>query len=508
MTEPTIKVRVRIAPSPTGYVHIGNLRTILYNYLFARHHHGAFIVRIEDTDRSRFVPGAMEDLLRTLEWAGFDYDEGPKIIDNKIEQVGEYGPYIQSERLDIYQNQIKVLVEKGKAYHCFCSKERLDNLRADQEANKLPPKYDGLCRNLSQDEVRKRLTAGEPSVIRFKMPEEKEVLFEDVIRGTIKFNTRDLDDFVLIKADGYPTYHFANIIDDHQMKITHVLRADEWIPSTPKHTILYDAFGWQAPLYAHLPPVLGKNKKKMSKRDGDVSVKDFIKAGYLKDALINFIALLGWNAGTEQEIYSLEEMKNQFSLDNVHKAGAVFDPEKLDWLNGMYLRKMSDEEFTKLCIPELVEKGIILENNETYKIAWSKEEVSFAWLKKVCALEKDRIKRLNEISPGLQFIFEENLNYDGKILIWKKSDTEKARFALVKLIEALATVEEGDYTRENIEKQIMAMIEANNLSNGEVLWPMRVALSGSEQSPGPFDIAAVLGKDKTLIRLKDALIKI
>jgi len=502
------KVRVRIAPSPTGFVHIGNLRTILYNYLYVRNQGGSFIVRIEDTDQTRFVEGALEDFLRTLDWAGLEYDEGPFIENNAIKEKGDFGPYIQSKRLDIYNTQIKTLLDKNKAYHCFCTKERIDKLRDTQREQKLPPKYDGHCRNLTKEQVEKKLSAGEPHIIRFKMPEDREVIFDDDIRGTIKVNTKDLDDFVLIKTDNYPTYHFANVIDDHQMKITHVMRGDEWIASTPKHVLLYEAFGWQAPIFAHLPQILNKNKKKMSKRDGDVSVKDFIKAGYLKEALINFIALLGWNAGTEQEIYTLDEMTKQFSLDNIHKAGAIFDNDKLDWINGMYIRNMSAEKFTELCIPHLIEQGLLEEKNSKYYNHLTGEEVSINWIRSACGLEQERIKKINQIGESLPFIFTAKLDYDGKIVVWKKSDAETTKQTLVDLSDVLNDINDNDFQKEIIEKKVKEFIDNSTLGNGDVMWPFRVALSGLEKSPGPFEIAAVIGKQKSLERLMEAIIKL
>jgi nondiscriminating glutamyl-tRNA synthetase len=502
------KVRVRIAPSPTGFVHIGTFRTVLYNYLFARHNGGKFIVRIEDTDRTRFVDGAIEDLLRTLQWAGFDYDEGPKLKGDKIVQEGDFGPYIQSERLDLYQKHIKTLIDKNKAYYCFCPKDRLDALREDQKKHNLPPKYDRACRDLDREEVKKRLAAGEEFVIRFKMPEDKEVVFEDVIHGVIKVNTNDLDDFVLIKADGYPTYHFANIIDDHLMKITHVLRGDEWIASTPKHVLLYEAFGWKSPIYAHVPLTLGKDKRKLSKRDGAASVKDFINKGYLKDALLNYIALLGWNSGTEQEIYSMDELIKQFSLDNVHKAGAVFDIDKLDWINGLYVRNLSNEDFAKECLPVIVQAGLIAQKGDKFYNAVNKEEISMAWIVKVCALEKPRIKRLVEMPEVMNNYFTDKLKIDPKILVWKKSDASKTKEVLQALHAELHAIEETDFNLENIQKKVMDYIEKNSLSNGDVMWPLRVALSGRDKSPGPFEIGEVLGKQRTLDRIENAIKKL
>jgi len=496
--------RVRIAPSPTGMVHLGTLRTILYNYLFAKHYGGKFIIRVEDTDQSRFVPGAIEDLLAVINWADMKADEGPELTsDNKIKQTGEYGPYIQSERLEIYQQQIQHLLDKNKAYHCFCSKERLDDLREDQVKNKKAPKYDGFCRNLSKDEVNALLAKGEPHVIRFKMPENKDVVVKDLIRGEIVVNTKDLDDYVLMKSDGFPTYHFASVIDDHFMKITQILRGDEWIASTPKHVLLYEAFGWNAPQFAHLPPILNKNKKKMSKRDGDTSVSDFVNKGYLKDALLNFIALLGWNAGTDQEVYTLNELEKQFSLDNVHKAGAVFDTDKLDWINGQYIRKLSLDEFYEKCLPFMSE--LITPGKINVKINQTGESVKPGFIKKILSLEQERIKKLSDIACHTKYFFVPELEYDAKQLIWEKSDQEKTLQNLQNLATLFSKISKHEFTKENLEKIVFEFIENNSLDNGSMLWPMRFALSGREKSPGPFEIAEALGKDKTVERIKKAI---
>lgn len=501
-------VRVRIAPSPTGYVHIGNLRTILYNYLFARHQNGKFIIRIEDTDQSRLVPGALENLLRVLAWVGIEADEGPELKNNKITQKGDLGPYIQSERLKIYQEQIQHLLDKNKAYYCFCSKERLDDLRVKQKADKLPPKYDGFCKNLDKDEIKTLLAQKTPHVIRFRMPENKEVVFEDLIRGKITVNTKDLDDYVLIKADGFPTYHFASVVDDHLMKITHIMRGDEWIASTPKHVLLYDAFGWQMPEFAHLPQLLNKQKKKLSKRDGDTSVHDFIQAGYLKDALINFLALLGWNAGTEQEIYTLNELIKQFSLDNVHKTHAVFDVEKLDWINGMYLRKMSIDNFYEIAIPYLTAANLLTENKDKVIINETGEKVKPSYIKNILELEQTRIKKLVELPEAVSYFFQKDLDFEPNKLIWKKSDQTKTLENLKLLEDTLKTIAEEDFKIEKIEKAVFALIENQSLDNGSILWPMRFSLTGRDKSPGPFETAAALGKDKTLTRINSAITKL
>jgi nondiscriminating glutamyl-tRNA synthetase len=501
-------VRVRIAPSPTGYVHIGTLRTVLYNYLFARRYGGTFIVRVEDTDQTRFVPGAIEDLLETLSWAGLEVDEGPVLIDEKIEQKGDFGPYVQSERLDIYTKHIKTLIDKKKAYHCFCSKERLDDLRDDQRKNKLPPKYDGLCRDLTSDEVHKRVAKKQPYVIRFRMPDNKDVVFDDAIRGTIIINSKDLDDFVLIKADGFPTYHFANVVDDHLMKITHVLRGEEWITSTPKHILLYESFGWHAPIYAHLPQLLNKNKKKMSKRQGDVMVKDFIAAGYLKDALINFIALLGWNAGTDQEVYTRDELMKQFSLENVHKAGAVFDVDKLDWINGVYIRELSIDKFMEICLPYLEDAGLVKQKDSTFINPKSKKPITAHWLKQVLALEQPRVKKLTELPEAIEYFFTPSVKLTKKMITWKKSTPAKTLKVLKDLKTFLKGLEESDFTLTKLEKEIKQFIEDLNVGNGDVLWPLRVSLSGRERSPGPFELAAAMGKTMTIKRLDGAIKKL
>ncbi len=498
--------RVRIAPSPTGFVHVGNLRTILYNYLFAKHNHGKFIIRIEDTDQTRFVPGAIEDLLEVLLWAGIEGDEGPYLTtDKKLKERGDFGPYTQSQRLDIYKQQIQVLLDKGKAYPCFCGKEKLEKLREDQRQNKQAPKYDGLCRNLSHKEAQALIDSGAEHVIRFKMPENKNVVFEDLIRGEILVNSKDLDDYVLMKSDGFPTYHFANVIDDHQMKITHILRGEEWIASTPKHVLLYEAYDWQPPIFAHLPVLLGKDKKKMSKRDGNVSVTDFIEAGYLKDALINFISLLGWNAGTDQEIYTLNELENQFSLDNVHKAGAVFDLEKLDWINGMYIRKLSDDQFLEVCLPFLEKADLIKIDKDKVIILPTKEIIKKSYLKSIIKLEQARIKKLSEIPEAIKFFFLAELKYETKDLIWKKSDLAETKQNLELLKDTLNHINEDDFTPEILEKKVFELMEQNNISTGNMLWPMRFALSGQQKSPGPFEIASALGKEKTLKRIEFAL---
>jgi len=502
------KIRVRIAPSPTGFVHIGNLRTILYNYLFARHNNGDFIVRIEDTDRSRFVKGAIENLLNVLNWTKIEYDEGPFYKKNSLKEAGEYGPYFQSKRLEIYNEHIKHLINADKAYYCFCSKERLDNLREEQKKQNLPPKYDGFCRSLSREQVQEKLRNNEPKVVRFKMPEDKEIIINDLVFGAITVNTKDLDDYVLIKSDNFPTYHFANVIDDHLMKITHVMRGNEWIASTPKHVLLYDSFGWKAPIFAHLPQIVNKQKKKLSKRDAAASVKDYIQSGYLPDALINFIALLGWNPGSDQEIFTRNELIKQFDLERVHKSAAVFDTEKLNWLNSYYIRQLSLDEFFEKAAPFLERAELILKTNNKYKILNSNEKITTGRLKQIIALEQQRINKLDELPEALEYFFKNELDYTEKILIWKNTSKDKIQKNLKALQKFLQSIDEKDFIKEKLEKAIKNFIQDNSLENGEVLWPMRVALSGRKASPGPFEIASAMGKEKTLLRLDQSIQKL
>ena len=343
-----MSVRVRFAPSPTGYLHVGGLRTALYNYLFAKKHGGVFILRIEDTDRNRFVDGALESLIRSLENLGLHHDEGPYLDGDTIVERGDHGPYIQSKRLDMYRHYADELLANGHAYHCFCTSERLEKLRADQTALKQAPRYDKQCLSLSKDEVKRRIEAGEPYVIRLDVAFERgEIVFHDLVRGQVKIHAKDIDDQVLMKSDGFPTYHLANVVDDHLMEISHVIRGEEWLPSTPKHILLYEAFGWEQPEFAHLPLLLNPDKSKLSKRQGDVAVEDYLRKGYLKEALINFVALLGWNPGqgSTQEVFSLEELTFAFDINHVHKAGAVFDLRKLDWLDRKSTRLNSSHEW-------------------------------------------------------------------------------------------------------------------------------------------------------------------
>ncbi len=399
-----MNVRVRFAPSPTGFVHIGSLRTALYNYLFAKKMGGEYILRVEDTDQSRLVEGAIENMLNAMKWAGVNHSEGVILDDSgKVVQKGEYGPYIQSQRLDIYQEYIKQLLDSGKAYYCFCTKERLDEVRDAQRAAGETAKYDGHCKNLSKEEVEANIKAGIPYVIRLRLPENHTIKFTDLVRGDMEFNTNDLDDQVLMKTDGFPTYHFAVVVDDYLMKITHVIRGEEWVSSTPKHVYLYEAFGWEAPVFVHLPNILNKEKKKLSKRQGDVAVEDFKKKGYLPEGLVNYVALVGWSPEDNQELFTMEELEKAFSVERVSKSGGVFDTEKLNWVNQHYIKDGDDAYLTDLAIPFLIEDGFITEEEATNK---------YDFLKSMISVLKEKLQYVKEVTEHASIFFGDKIEVE------------------------------------------------------------------------------------------------
>ncbi|MBW6440540.1 glutamate--tRNA ligase [Patescibacteria group bacterium] len=501
------KIRVRFAPSPTGYLHVGSLRTVLYDYLFAKHNGGDFILRIEDTDKARYVEGSIENLVKILDFMGLEYSEGVFVNqDNKTFQKGDFGPYIQSLRLDIYQKYVDELIKNDYAYYCFCSQERLGKMRKNQRLQKLAPMYDRKCRGLSKDEVQKLLEEKTPYVVRLKVPRKGVTEFEDLIYGKIKIENKTIDDQVLMKSDGFPTYHLASVVDDHLMEISHVTRAEEWLPSTPKHILLYKAFGWEIPQFAHFTLLLNPDKSKLSKRQGDVKVEDYLKKGYLKEALLNFVLLLGWNPKTEEEVFSLSEMIARFDLSGVNKTGAIFNTEKLDWLNGVYIRKMDLSELTKLCVPYLIEAELLEEvGGSKYQVLSTGEEVDFEYLKKIVALEQERMKKLSEIGESVKFIFSEKLDYEKELLIWKKMTAGDAKNNLQLIFNELSSIEEKDFQSNKLQEILDRLVEKNNLKRGEVLWPLRVALTGLKGSPSPFEVAEVLGKEKVLERIEFAL---
>ncbi|MFA6423948.1 MAG: glutamate--tRNA ligase [Candidatus Magasanikbacteria bacterium] len=489
-------LRTRYAPSPTGMLHVGGLRTALYCYLIAKQNNGKFLLRIEDTDRKRFVEGGLENILRSLKWAGIETDEGVVMDENGvIREKGDKGPYMQSNRLELYGKYAKELLEKGHAYHCFCTAQRLEDLRNYQNANKLASGYDGLCRGLSPAEAQERVSKGEAHVLRMKMPKEGETVFNDLIRGEVVFKNELIDDQVIIKTDGFPTYHFAVVIDDHFMEITHVVRGDEWISSTPKHIQLYKYFGWDVPQLAHLPLLLNTDKTKMSKRQGDVAVEDYIQKGYLPEAMINFVAFLGWNPGGEKEMYSMDELIKDFQIEKINKSGAVFNLEKLDWFNQQYIRNLSGDKMVELSLPWLVKAGLV------------KYNVDRAWISMVLSLEKERVSTLAQLPEALGFVFVLP-EYTGDILIWKKSNESEVKEILPRLAEELNTVSVQQWNKDILQLVVGEWVKNNNFQNGSVLWPLRVSLSGQQNSPGPFEIASVLGKDESLRRIKLAIEKL
>lgn len=477
------KVRLRFAPSPTGFLHLGNFRTAFFGYLLAKSQGGEFLLRIEDTDQKREVEGATEKLISILDWIGIKFDEGPHI-------GGSYGPYIQTERLDIYKEYADKLLKDGKAYRCFCTEERLSDMRLAQEARHEAPRYDRLCQDLSAAEIEEKLKAGEKFVIRQKMPLEGEIIVHDEIRGDIKFKAADLDDQVLVKSNGVPTYQFASVVDDHLMKISHVTRGDEWLPSFPKNILLYEAFGWTPPKFIHLPLILNKTGGKLSKRQGDVFIEQYRDKGYLQEAIINFCALLGWHGKNEKEIYSLAELEKEFFIEGIGASPSIFDPEKLDYYNGYYIRQKSLTELTELCRPYLEKAGRAtkdLPNISAY-----------------VGLAQERMKKLEDIVEMTSFLFELPA-YDESLLAWKTLSVNDAKNNLKDLEIELEKVTDSDWTKENLETAILNWIKVGGKKNGDYLWPLRVALTGLKNSPGPFEVAAALGKNESFKRLKKAL---
>lgn len=484
-------MRTRFAPSPTGFLHIGSLRTVLFDYLTAKSLQGTFILRIEDTDQKREVAGAVEGLIDILDWLGIRPDEGPNV-------GGQYGPYIQSQRLDIYNKHKEEILARGGAYHCFCAPERLDKMRADQQANKLPPRYDRACRNLTEEETTAKINNGEKYVIRQAMPLDGELVVHDELRGDIKFKYSDLDDHVLIKSDGMPTYQFASVVDDHTMAITHVMRGDEWLSSFPKNILLYQAFGWEAPKFMHISLIMNKEGGKLSKRQGDVAVEDFRAKGYLPEALLNFCVLMGWHPKGDNEILSLQDMQDKFKIEDIGISPSIFDIEKLDYFNGYHIRQKPLDELVELCLPYL-EENLKLANEEKKKKSY---------IKKVIALEQERLKKLSDIASVTKLFFTDNLDYDADLLIWKKLTAAEVKSNLQIARELLERIPSDVWTHHSVGDALKTHIEAKQLKTGDYLWPMRVALTGEKASPGPFEVAEVLGKEESLKRISEALKKL
>lgn len=479
-------VRTRFAPSPTGFMHIGNLRTALYEYLVAKSQGGDFVLRIEDTDRERYVEGAVDIIYNTLKVAGLQHDEGP-------DKPGEYGPYVQSERLNMYKPYAEQLIEQGKAYRCFCTKERLDSLKDDETPG---GGYDRHCRDLPQEEIDRLLAEGVPYVIRQKMPLEGSTTFTDAVFGEITVENSELQDQILIKTDGYPTYNFANVIDDHTMNITHVVRGCEYLSSTPKYNLLYEAFGWEVPTYIHLPLIMGKdaegNVAKLSKRHGSTGFEDLIKEGYLPQAIINYVALLGWCPSDNQEMFTLDELTRAFSIDGISKSPSIFDYDKLEWFNGEYIRKMSPEEFTSYAMPY-------------YKEAVTSRELPWD---KLCGILQQRVTRFTQIPEMIDF-FDKLPEYDAEMFVNKKSKTnlENAPVMLKAVTDRLTDLESWD--KDSIHDCLINLAQELEVKNGTVMWPARIAAAGKKVTPGgAVEILEILGRDESLARLNLGLKKL
>ncbi len=475
------EVRVRFAPSPTGYLHLGSLRTALFNYLFARHNNGKFILRIEDTDQSRKVEGAVENLINILNEMGLNYDEGPGV-------GGELGPYFQSERLEIYKKYCDELLANGHAYYAFETAEELDEMRKVQQMQGKQTMYDRRARVLTENEVKEKLASGIPHVIRLKVPLDTEIRFTDIIRGNVKIETNLVDDQVLLKSDGFPTYHLANVIDDHLMQITHIIRGEEWLTSVPKHIILYNAFGWEIPKMAHVPLILNPDKTKLSKRQGDVATEDYLKKGYLKEALLNFMTLLGWNPGEgeEKEIFTKAELIEKFSIERVNSAGAVFNVEKLNWMNGEYIKNYDIDSLTVLIIPYLNAGGI--DTSDLIKT------------KRVIFAIRSYISKLDEAAEQAKLYYSD-VTLTGEHIEIVKSETSIQVFdALAKKIEAITEI-----TTDNFKPVLSEVQKETGVKGKNLFMPVRLALTGEEHGPELGMIAYVLGREEVLKRLRKLL---
>lgn len=489
--EPVDKVRVRFAPSPTGVPHIGNIRTALFNWLFARHTGGTFIVRIEDTDRARLVPGAVDAVLESLRWLGLDWDEGPEI-------GGPHEPYIQSERLATYKSCADWLVAQGDAYRCYCTPEQLEKVRQEQVARKEPLRYNRACRDLSAEERRAREAAGQSYVIRFKVPLSGQTSFRDLFRGEISFDNATLDDHVLLKSDGWPTYQLASVVDDHVMGITHVLRGDEWISSTPKHVLEYWAFGWEPPIFGHFALILGKDRTKLSKRHGATDVLSYREMGYLPEALANFLALLGWSPPEEEartEILSRDDLIRLFSLDRIGVTPSIFDTEKLDWMNGYYIRQLAVDELTERVMPFLQKAGLV----PPYPVPADVR----AYVRAIAPLVQERVKRLDEVPELTDFFFRSTLTYDASLLVQKGMAREGTVHALILARERMAALPEFDAV--SLEGVLRPLADELGLKTGQLFGALRVAVTGRTVAPPLFQTMAVLGRERTLERLGQAI---
>ncbi len=516
------EIRVRIAPSPTGPFHIGLARTALFNYLFAQKYQGSFILRIEDTNIKRSKKRWENEILEGLKWLGIEWQEGPDC-------GGSYGPYRQSERKEIYKKYIEKLLKEGEIYYCFCTPEELEAHRQYLMSISQPVRYSGKCRELSDQEVKRNLAGGKSYVLRFKTLLKK-VSFKDMLRGKIDCQSEIFGDIVVAKDISTPLYNLACVIDDYEMKITHIIRGEDHISNTPKQILLAEALKIKTPKYLHLPLILDQDRAKLSKRDRIKSVLEYKKDGFFPETMINFLAFLGWNPGTQKEIFSLNTLVQEFSLDKIQKSGAEFNPQKLDWLNGFYIRSKSIEKLTEFCLPYLIEKQLIIPQFKTeqyppaygaeiiiqkFKIKETGEEISLNYLQKVIALYQERLKKLSEIPELIDFFFQKELDYS-KELLRGMSDARQPEIVekeiknnLDKAKKTLQKIKPGNWKKENLEKSLLKLAEeVGKGDRGKVLWPLRVALTGREASAGPFEIAELLGKEKTLERIKKAIKKL
>ncbi|MBU1146001.1 glutamate--tRNA ligase [Patescibacteria group bacterium] len=488
------ELRVRIAPSPTGYLHVGTARIALFNYLFAKNQGGKFILRIEDTDLERSDEKFTKEIIESLHWLGINYDEGPDV-------GGDFGPYRQSERLKTYKKYLQQLLDENKAYYCFCTEEELEVERQAQTKRGEPPIYSGRCANLNAEQIKKSHDEGKKSIIRFRMPNIK-IIFEDMIKGVLEFETRLIGDITIAKNLETPLYNFAVVIDDETMKISHVIRGEDHISNTPKQIAMIEALEFKKPKYAHLPLTLAPDKTKLSKRHGATAIADYRAMGYLPEALINFMAFMGWNPKTDQEFFTKEELVKIFSMANINKAAAIFNIEKLNWLNGHYIRQMDLSSLTEKCIPYLENANLINGVGAgEWNIMKTDEAINLDQLKKIIALEQERLVKLDDLPELVSFFLKKELTFDKDLLLWKKMTAAETAEHLSEVEKLLANIDKKNFTKENLEKEIKKLIEKDKLGVGETLWPLRVALTGLKASPPPFEVAEILGKEKTLQRI-------
>ena len=521
------QIRTRYSPAPTGISHLGSVRTALFNFLFTKKSLGKFILRIEDTDTERSKPEYEKNILESLKWLGINWDEGPvsaEIQEGRPEYIGNYGPYKQSERKEIYSKYLKKLLNEDKVYYCFCSKEDLEAEKQYQISMGIAPHYSGKCANLPKSTVKKYLKKKKSFVIRFRVP-SKIVEFEDEIRGKIKFDSSLIGDIIIAKDFTHPLYNFACTIDDYEMKITHVIRGEDILSNTPKQILLQEVLGFSHPKYAHIPLIFGTDGSKLSKRHGAKSVLEYKNEGYLPETIVNFIAFLGWNPGDEREIFPMPALIKDFSLEKIQKSPAIFNPNRLDFLNGFYIRQKSIEKLTELCLPYLIAAGFIIpvfkteqyppayggmEISQKYKISQTKEEISFDFIKKIIAIYQERLKKISEITELTSFFFEDKLNYEKKLLQWKNMSDKEIKSSLEKIIKVLSKIKDEDFNKEVLEKILLPEAEKFGEKIGKVgdrgclLWPFRVALTGKKATAGPLEIAEILGKKKVLKRVKEA----